>query len=154
MRSLDNVSFQEIATVPSLAPNGMSNTPLSYSSKDYDFANKTYYRLKQIDINGESRLLSNVVEITLSNETNTTVSLFPNPAKEVLNVSITQAQGGKHKVEMYDAIGKLVSVHKADLINGNTVLPIDVSELAKGTYIIMVKNADNGTVANTRFVKE
>lgn len=33
------------------------------------------------------------------------------------------------------------------------MITLDVSDLAKGTYIIMVKNADNGTVANTRFVK-
>ena len=154
MHSIDNISFEPIATVPTLAPSGMSNTPLNYAAKDMDFASKTYYRLQQIDIDGQSRLYSNTVEINVNNDLNTIVSLFPNPAKDVLNVSITQPQGGKHKVEVYDAIGKLVSSHKMDLNGGNNVLTLDVSTLAKGTYIIMVKNADNGTVANTRFVKE
>ena len=154
MHSLDNIAFEEIATVPTQAPNGISNTPLSYTSKDLDFADKTYYRLKQIDIDGTSRIYPTSIEVQVNNDLNTVVSLFPNPAKDVLNISITQPQGGKHKVEIYDAIGKLVSVHKADLKGGNTVLTLDVAELAKGTYIIMVKNADNGTVANTRFVKE
>lgn len=154
MHSIDNISFEPIATLPTLAPNGISNTPLNYQAKDLDFASKTYYRLQQIDIDGKSRLYSNTVEINVNNDLNTIVSLFPNPAKDVLNVSITQPQGGKHKVEVYDAIGKLVSSHKMDLNGGNNVLTLDVSTLAKGTYIIMVKNADNGTVANTRFVKE
>ena len=154
MRSLDNITFQSIETVPTSAPNGLSYTEINYQTKDLDFGDKTYYRLQQIDIDGQSHLYSNVVEININRELNTVVSLYPNPAKEVLNVSITQPQGGKHKVEIYDAIGKLVSVHKADLKGGNTVMTLDVSELAKGTYIIMVKNADNGTVATNRFVKE
>jgi hypothetical protein len=110
--------------------------------------------LKQVDIDGSTRMYPATVEVNINNDLNTVVSLFPNPAKDVLNVSITQPQGGKHKVEIYDAIGKLVSVHKQDLKGGNNVITLDVSDLAKGTYIIMVKNADNGTVANTRFVKE
>ena len=154
MHSVDNIAFEEIANVPTQAPNGISNTALNYTVKDLDFAAKTYYRLRQIDIDGTSRMYPATVEVNVNNELNTVVALYPNPAKDVLNVSITQPQGGKHKIEVYDAIGKLVSVHKADLIGGNNVMTLDVATLAKGTYIIIVKNADNGTVANTRFVKE
>ncbi len=154
LHSRDNISFEEVATVPTQAANGISTTPLTYSAIDADFGEKTYYRLKQVDIDGASRMYPTTVEVNVNNDLNTVVSLFPNPAKELLNVSITQAQGGKYKVEMYDAIGKLVSVHKVDLKGGNDILTIEVADLAQGTYIIMVKNADNGTVANTRFVKE
>lgn len=101
MHSVDNIAFEEIATVPTAAANGISNVPLNYSSKDKDFAEKTYYRLKQVDIDGSTRMYPATVEVNINNDLNTVVSLFPNPAKDVLNVSITQPQGGKHKVEIY-----------------------------------------------------
>ena len=65
------------------------------------------------------------------------------------------AEGKLKKVALELAsYAKKVAEMLGTTVTAVTVNANDVSELAKGTYIIMIKNADNGTVANTRFVKE
>lgn len=154
LQSYDKVNFQQIAVVPSVAPNGTSETPTDYTAEDRDFATVTYYRLKQRDLDGLVRSISGTVEITVNQSTNTVVAVYPNPVKETLNLSITQPESGKYRIEVYDMMGRLVMSQREELVGGNTVVQLGVGTLAKGKYNIMVKNANDGTIANTHFVRE
>lgn len=71
------------------------------------------------------------------------ISLYPNPAKDLLNVSSANAIS---KIEVYDMTGK-------KLVSRNNASDINLSSLGKGVYIISVLQA-NGSVVAKQFVKE
>ncbi len=60
------------------------------------------------------------------------VSIYPNPATDVVNINIGNAAILKTTAGIYDANGRLT---QTILINNNQQ-PIDVQPLAKGIYII------------------
>lgn len=143
-----------MAEVPSKAQGGNSAQPLDYGAVDDKPARVTYYRLQSTDLGGSTRLYPGTVELLLDAETNTLLSVYPNPATDLLNVGIAQPEKGRCRVELYDVYGRLVLSERAEINDGFGLLRLDISALAKGTYVLMVKNASNGTLANTRFVKE
>ncbi len=66
------------------------------------------------------------------------VSLFPNPAKDIINVTINSGITNGDII-IYDVNGKLITSQE---FNGST--KIDVSSFSSGIYMIQLK-ADNVT---------
>ena len=71
------------------------------------------------------------------------VQVFPNPVKDVLNVSNVSAASS---YEIFNAAGQVVS--RGTLATGK----VSVNNLVKGVYFINID--DNGTVVKTKFVKQ
>ena len=71
--------------------------------------------------------------------------LYPNPAKDVLNIQAKQ-DVQLNSIEIYNQLGQIV------MAVTNAVNVIDVADLASGTYFVKV-NTEKGS-ANTKFVKE
>jgi len=74
-------------------------------------------------------------------------TLYPYPAKSVLNISSKETIEVK-SISIYTTLGQLVLV----IPNAEKVSKIDVSGLTSGNYFIKI-NSDRGT-SNTRFIKE
>ena len=74
---------------------------------------------------------------------NNTISLYPNPAKEVLNISSSSQIA---KIEVFDLLGKKVAS------NSNTS-NVNVAAIGKGTYIVKVVQ-ENGSIIAKQFIKE
>nr|WP_315149086.1 T9SS type A sorting domain-containing protein [uncultured Flavobacterium sp.] len=74
---------------------------------------------------------------------NYTISLYPNPAKDVLNVSSSNTIT---TIEVYDMLGKKVA-------SNNNASDVNVSALGKGAYIVRVVQ-ENGSVIAKQFIKE
>ena len=74
---------------------------------------------------------------------NNTISLYPNPTQEVLNIS---SSNSITKIEVYDLLGKKV----ASNINASNV---NVADLGKGAYIVKVVQ-ENGSVVAKQFIKK
>lgn len=72
-------------------------------------------------------------------------TLYPNPAKEVLNIQ-TKQDVAINSVEIYNQLGQIV------MATTNVVNSVDVANLATGTYFVKV-NTEKGS-ANAKFVKE
>ncbi|MFT3822381.1 MAG: T9SS type A sorting domain-containing protein [Chitinophagaceae bacterium] len=118
-----NVGFQS-----SLADNGNSNTPLDYlKTDDNNYNGITYYRLKQVDIDGK---FTYSPERTVSgNNATASLKVWPNPARGYFNV---QAEGiDKDVLLLYDASGKLI---RKITVTGNTVQ--QVQNVQAGIYIL------------------
>ena len=75
--------------------------------------------------------------------TNNTISLYPNPANDVLNIS---SSNSITSIEVYDLLGKKVASNE----NASNV---NVADLGKGAYIVKVVQ-ENGSVAAKQFIKE
>jgi len=92
----------------------------------------------------DTTLISNTMDI----EQQVTMSLFPNPATEVLNVSFDQSTTGK--LTIYNLHGQVL---KTDLINGNENVQINLSGLPVGLFVLRLEN-ENGSTKAEYFVKE
>lgn len=91
----------------------------------------------------------NVVEgstLAINSFTNSEFSIFPNPAKNILNIKSSDTITMK-VAQVYDLNGKMLQ--KSDIINGS----IGVESLSTGTYIIMVRD-QNGKDYAQKFLKE
>ena len=74
-------------------------------------------------------------------------TLYPNPAKAVLNISSKETIEVQ-SISIYNTLGQLVLV----VTNAEKISKIDVSNLTAGNYFIKI-NSDKGT-SNNRFIKE
>ena len=77
---------------------------------------------------------------------NDNIKLYPNPAKEMLNIEILE--GSYDEITVFSALGNIV--HKAE--TGVDRLSIDVSQLSSGMYFI--RFVSNGLAVTKRFIKE
>lgn len=121
--------FRNWETIEKVAAAGNSNARITYSADDYNTtAGITYYRLTQVDFDGESKTYDPVsVELTTEN----TLSIYPNPAQETLHISgLNWANQG---VQLSTIKGDVILAR----VKGNT---IDVSNLSNGIYFLNLNN--------------
>ena len=95
----------------------------------------------------DSIVFDNIVPPALGNSdfgyANNTISLYPNPAQEVLNIS---SSNSITKIEVYDLLGKKVA-------SNDNASNVNVADLGKGAYIVKVVQ-ENGSVIAKQFIKE
>ena len=95
----------------------------------------------------DSMVFDNVVPSALGTaefeNTINTISLYPNPAHEVLNISSTNSIT---KIEVYDMQGRNVA-------SNNNASNMNVESLVKGVYIVKVMQ-ENGSVVAKQFIKK
>ncbi len=80
------------------------------------------------------------------------LSLFPNPANDLLNIKYNIAQNGNGTVLIYDVLGKLVFSEIISTTSGINIITIPVKDLNAGYYRIKLETG--GMNASTPFVKE
>ena len=91
----------------------------------------------------DSIVFDNTLSTADFGNANTTISLFPNPANDILNIS---SSNSITNIEVYDMQGRNVaSIHNASNVN--------VAALGKGAYIVKVVQ-ENGSVIAKQFIKE
>ena len=119
----DGINFEVIAKVKGA---GYSKQNLNYSF-EADANNKTYYRLKQTDFDGQSEYF-NVISINC-NKNSPEILIYPNP-----NTGIFTIKGADFNSEIVitNTLGEKVLVTKS---NSNTT-EIDLSFLSKGIYFV------------------
>jgi hypothetical protein len=83
-----------------------------------------------------------------SNNISATVSLFPNPVENILNIKLGENRTESIDISIINSLGKEMirkTVESLDIIN------IDVSTLSKGAYICRIASEEHS--ANIKFVK-
>jgi hypothetical protein len=69
------------------------------------------------------------------------MQIFPNPAKEILTISLSQTLEGESQLSIFSLSG--IKVHQATISDGaSRDLSIDVSALKPGLYVVMLRNGD------------
>jgi predicted extracellular nuclease len=135
-----------IATV---AANGNSNSPIHYSIIDATpFKGNNLYRLKSVDIDnkfGYSAIRS------VNFESKYTFRVYPNPAKEVLQITTDDAGGFNGIIQVLNTQGQLM-INKS-INSNNQLLSVNIESLSSGMYVLKITTAD-GTVKWEKFIKE
>ena len=83
----------------------------------------------------------NIGQLAVSDVKKNNISVYPNPASDVLNISNVSS---KTKFEIFNIGGQLVN-------QGTTDGKVNVSKLTKGVYILTVES--NGEKSQTKFIK-
>ncbi|QEC63317.1 hypothetical protein FRZ54_12265 [Mucilaginibacter ginsenosidivorans] len=150
-----------------------SNATGVYNLWDTSPASKDMYRLKIEDLNGNITY-SNVVTLMYTENVNgiakSNISLYPNPAKSTINLTINAAFGSSQKISQSGigmtnlAATPVTSVYNIRIVSSTgglmktatttqTNWQNDVSRLLPGTYILQVVDNNNNLVGETTFVK-
>lgn len=132
-RSTDGRDFKEFTRV---AGKGNSSSITYYQAFDYSpVTGNNYYRLKQTDFNGNtaySRI--NIVQINLPSSV---LSVFPNPASGIIHL---QTDASVQKTY------QLITLHGI-LLETKPItsdkMPVDISHLSPGTYLINIIQQNN-----------
>lgn len=128
-RKENEVNYTQLIFVASATPNGNASLPLYYSHIDTNsFAGKTYYRLKQEDMDGRF-VYSTVRLVNGSNEKVISMKVWPIPSTGPVNISAEGIE--KDVILVFDNNGRLI---KQLTITAQT--PVQLNGLLPGIYII------------------
>lgn len=111
--------------------------------------------LLQDDASGYSRTLTfiaykSAVGITTTTLADDNVKLFPNPARDFVNV-IYDAKANVKTAAIYNLIGKTIQVYK---VSDNNSAKLDLENVPSGVYFIRLMNANGQVVATRRFTRQ
>ncbi|MES2388267.1 MAG: T9SS type A sorting domain-containing protein, partial [Bacteroidota bacterium] len=137
-RSLNGIQFDSIDFVPG---NGTTTRVNNYSYTDL-YAESAYYRLNQIDQNGQSSL-SNVIFIN-GGKANVVPELYPNPGSSYVYITGISETA---QVQLISAEGKVLQVLSTDKNQG-----IYIGNLSSGMYTYKVVTASGVYIG--KLVKE
>jgi trimeric autotransporter adhesin len=136
-RSELNGNYQSIGTVQA---KGNVDEKAVYNFTDGQAgslgATVLYYRLRIVDKDGKTSY-SPVVVINIADVV-TSLSVYPNPAKEEATLSITCEVEQTLSWQIIDNTGRVLLTKQAVLRKGNNNISIDVRTLPAGTYFIKV----------------
>ena len=108
-----------------------------FDDRDIDKAGRYYYRIKQVDIDGEFDY-SATVFVTVANGDNT-IKLFPNPSVGSTKLTIDMVTSTDVEISIFDVDGKFI--RSITLTSDNTERiseSITIDELPVGVYMIHV----------------
>jgi len=127
----------------------------NYSLFDKSPGDNNLYRLESEDINNNITY-SNIVPIAYSNQSNNLVqnniSIYPNPAKTIINLMVTNAVNTSETYAMLitNNFGMVVKQATYQQANWQT----NVADLLPGTYLIKIlRNRDQTSVGTIKLIK-
>lgn len=133
-RSVSGFDWEKIAFVKGA---GNSSETKRYNFSDIQPSSNTcYYRLKQVDYNGQYAY-SKTILITRNTEQNIYLEqVFPNPTNGILNLHFNRNTEKDFTLIVYDMRGKAL-IQKV-LVAGqlNFIIDLTSDQLAKGTYLL------------------
>lgn len=122
---------------------GNSNYILNYSQTDANTWNgTTYYRLRQIDFNGEEKIYG-PISTSCENDNNGMV-VYPNPSQGNFTVDITSdEQIQDAEIQVLDVTGKLVSIQMINISEGMNQVYFNQNDLQMGSYFLRLVGGTN-----------
>jgi hypothetical protein len=130
-RSSDGIQWRAVAKI---AANGKSAVN-SYSYKDNTAAGHDYYRVAEVDADGQVQL-SNTVHADCN--VNMAFSVWPNPAGEWMYVNMPSTRNSSAVLSLFDGKGALVRQRAAALAEGPNQIRINLQGIAPGLYYIRI----------------
>jgi len=133
----NGIDFEKIATIKTKSIDGNSIEPLEYTYIDKDLKHPVYYyRLKQIDLNGDSKR-TNAISVKIYAAE---FSIFPNPNNGTFSIDVPSVSLHEElSVKIFNAMGQLVHESteyvKNHNITGSRVDVTPAQTLPKGIYL-------------------
>ena len=151
-RSLDGNRFSKIGNVITKSIGGNCSSTLQYSFQDSKpLIGNNYYRLKQIDIDGNYKY-SNVATVKFDAPTTFFIqSVFPNPAVGFSDINLLSKFSGNGTVVLYDEAGRKINQFSTYLNIGENSIHIYTGDLSNGVYVVTI-SLSNGSLISTKLI--
>jgi hypothetical protein len=149
-RSPNGSAFEtELGTVKAA---GNSTSPLDYNFLDVTpLRGWNYYRIKQVDVDGKY-IYSNTAAVNFAKGGGLMV-IYPNPAKDQLNVEYTAERSGRLELQVIDSKGAVLVSKKMTITSGRNTESLNISSFSKGMYLLKYIDAD-GNISFSKFIKQ
>ncbi|WP_207495757.1 T9SS type A sorting domain-containing protein [Aridibaculum aurantiacum] len=131
-QSLSGTAFKQVAVIKAGVGAGGA-----YKATCKQPTRAAYYRLKMVDNDG-SYAYSTVIKVQNSCIGGESMHAYPNPVKDVLNISYNALLAGKAMLTVIDVHGKTMLMDSKWLQSGMNNLFINASSLPAGTYLLRV----------------
>lgn len=79
----------------------------------------------------------------------TSMRVYPNPAGSALTVEVTSQEEQSVYVQLCDVYGKIMITTTASANAGKTLVPLDLHHLARGIYVVQLKEAQSHQLIRT-----
>lgn len=138
-RSTDGSNFQGMEKVNATKEPTQANKTYTTLDKNPAVA-INYYRVKVVEDNGR---FSYSKVVSVKNGISNPISVYPNPAKDQVNISINSATETNATITITDVTGKTVAAIDQTLATGSNKITVALNGFAKGTYVIKMVSGDN-----------
>ena len=145
-RKLSNGGWEEVTFVASQAPNGNSNSPLTYVLTDLNNTKGiSQYRLRQVDIDGK-QAYSMIRSVRGEGQKSNTI-IYPNPSGDGKVNIVFEGANSLRDVSLMDVSGKTLRQWKG-VTNNN----IHIANLNAGFYTVRIVNVETGEQVIEKFI--
>ena len=138
LRSEDGINFTNIGWVDGA---GNSSTMLNYKFDDNDVVANTvyYYRLRQVDYDGQSDL-TNIVSAMITDNAVFVISEFmPNPTENSSSFTVVTSETRDINLTVYNTLGQIITDSRFVAQPSQTnKYEVNLSEMASGTYYAII----------------
>ena len=149
-RSLNGTDFTEIHRNNDDI-NGNVQRSFNITDDNLPAAGIVYYRIRQCDINGACHY-SDVKKVKLSNRGQIT-RIYPQPAKDKLNILYYSLNEGPGTITITDINGKTVMQQTRKLDKGTQAIEIKTNQLGSGMYLVTITDKYYQQTSQ-KFIKE
>jgi hypothetical protein len=116
---------------------GTTNQTSNYSYDDLNFGALTYYRLVQVDNDGQQEIFG-PISANCNLEQNS-ISVHPNPTSDNFAVTIQTMENFENaEIQLVDLSGRVVVSQTTNLNAGSTMFNFDGKTLHAGTYMVRI----------------
>lgn len=152
-QSTGTAAFQNIAVI---AATGAANGS-SYSITVIQPAGIASYRLKMTDKDGRATY-SQIIMIRSTCSSTDFMQVFPNPVtagNQNINIRFTTAYRGKAQLMIFNSLSQQVMNKSIEITGVQTLVALNIMNLAKGSYIIRMTGADGTKIGDAqKFIKQ
>ncbi len=151
-KSEDGIDFEYFKEMKAM---GNSAYSLSYSmNDDQPFEKITYYRIRQVDLNGAYEYSNTISILNSAWEGFDVFNLFPNPSEGLVNAEIYATQDIEFTLEIKDISGRTIRTTEHELQFGTNMMNFDLTSFESGIYFFNFIQKTNGKVTSLRYIKE
>ena len=148
--SADGKNYEALSFVASRNGNSSAAQRYAYAHKTANKEGLVYYRLKQVDMNGDFEYYTaKVVDL---GRIAATVNTFPNPFQNSFELNLSSPATATADILVVDMTGKTVYAAKQELTKGANTIKVELNNQPAGIYLLKAA-AGNQTYSN-RLVKQ
>lgn len=141
-RSINGRDFSVIGMVKAV---GYSQSATTYHYTDEALKGTVYYRLRCVDTDRSYRY-SNIITIKRNSMYETSLSVYPNPAAQTLNLLIISTNSEMAHIRIYDMLGRMCAEKDVPLSTGSNYIEMNLDGLMPASYYIEFLSETNRIV--------
>lgn len=143
-KSYDGIDFQPVVFIKGM---GTTSEMTSYAALDDEVANgQSYYRLKQVDFDGQYSYSQVILIEKLADEV---LLAYPNPFSDQLFVTTNQNSLVPIQIRVFNALGELSQEHQME----SNQATLNTATLPQGMYIVIISTEDRAVYKELKLSK-